>query len=50
LNQAKATAQKIGKVSVDMGETACKIPLTTAYIQKAEAAGKLGTKRKTIRC
>jgi hypothetical protein len=48
--QAKAAAKKIGEVSVDMGDTACKIPLATAYIEKVEAAGKLGQKRKTIRC
>jgi 3-methyladenine DNA glycosylase AlkD len=50
LKQAKATAQKVGAVQVDMGETACKIPLATEYIQKVEAAGRTGQKRKTIRC
>jgi 3-methyladenine DNA glycosylase AlkD len=48
--QDKAAAKKIGEVSVDMGDTACKIPLATAYIEKVEAAGKFGQKRKTIRC
>jgi 3-methyladenine DNA glycosylase AlkD len=48
--QAKAAAKKIGEISVEMGDTACKVPLATAYIEKAEAAGKLGQKRKTIRC
>jgi hypothetical protein len=33
-----------------MGDTACEVPLAIAYIEKAEAAGKLGKKRKTIRC
>jgi 3-methyladenine DNA glycosylase AlkD len=50
LKQAKATAAKIGEVSVDVGDTACKVPLATAYIEKVEAAGKVGQKRKTIRC
>jgi len=50
LKQAKAAAAQIGAVSVDMGETACKIPLATEYIAKVEAAGRLGKKRKTIRC
>jgi hypothetical protein len=50
LQQAKAAARKIGAVSVDMGDTACKVPLATSYIEKAEASGKLGKKRKTIRC
>jgi len=48
--QAKATALKIGVVSVDVGDTACNVPLATAYIEKIEAAGRLGKKRKTIRC
>jgi 3-methyladenine DNA glycosylase AlkD len=48
--KAKAAAQAIGKVSVNMGDTACKVPLATAEIEKAEAAGKIGKKRKTIRC
>jgi 3-methyladenine DNA glycosylase AlkD len=50
LKQAKAAATQIGDVSVDVGDTACKVPLATAYIQKIEAAGRVGKKRKTIRC
>jgi 3-methyladenine DNA glycosylase AlkD len=50
LKQAKATAKRIGDVSVDVGETACKVPLAAAYIEKAEASGKAGVKKKTIRC
>ena len=48
--QAKATARQIGAVSVDLGDTACHVPLATAYIEKIEAAGRVGQKRKTIRC
>ena len=48
--QAKAAARQIGVVTVDMGDTACEVPLATASIEKAEAAGKAGKKRKTIRC
>jgi 3-methyladenine DNA glycosylase AlkD len=48
--QARAAANKIGVVTVDMGETACKVPLAADSIRKAEAAGKLGKKKKTIRC
>jgi hypothetical protein len=33
-----------------MGETACKVPLATEYIEKVEALGRIGQKRKTIRC
>jgi 3-methyladenine DNA glycosylase AlkD len=50
LTQAKSAANQIGDVSVDVGDTACKVPLATAYIQKIAAAGRLGKKRKTIRC
>ncbi len=48
--QAKATARQIGVVSVDLGDTACNVPAATAYLEKIEAAGRLGKKRKTIRC
>ena len=48
--EAKATALKIGNVSVDVGDTACKIPVALESIDKAEKAGKSGKKRKTIRC
>src|SRR6266853_4642231 len=48
--QAKAAAKQIGEVVVEMGDTECKIPLATAYIEKIELAGRLGRKRKTIRC
>ena len=47
---AKATAKKIGKVSVDVGDTSCKVPLATEYIKKVETAGRVGKKRKTIKC
>ncbi len=50
LKQAKATAKKIGAVSVEMGNTACKVPLATDYIEKIESKGRIGKKRKTIKC
>ncbi len=50
LKQAKAAAKQIGTVKVDMGETECKVPLATAYIEKAESRGHVGKKRKTLRC
>jgi 3-methyladenine DNA glycosylase AlkD len=48
--QAKAAARQIGTVSVDVGETACNVPVASAYIEKMEATGRAGKKRKTIRC
>lgn len=50
LSQAKAAAKKIGKVEVHMGDTACKVPLATQYIEKIESAGRVGKKRKTVKC
>jgi 3-methyladenine DNA glycosylase AlkD len=50
LKQAKTSAREIGAVSVDVGDTTCNIPLATAYIEKIEVSGRVGRKRKTIRC
>lgn len=50
LKDAKATAKKIGKVDVNMGETSCKVPLATDYIAKVEKMGRVGKKRKTAKC
>jgi len=48
--KAKATAKAIGKVTVDMGDTSCKVPNALEYIAKIESRGKLGAKRKTAMC
>ncbi len=48
--KAMAVAKHIGKVRVDMGETACKVPDAPAYIKKVIDMGRLGKKRKNIRC
>lgn len=48
--EAVATAKKIGKVEVDMGSTACKVPLATDAIKKVAARGNIGKKRKSARC
>lgn len=48
--KALSVADKIGKVSVDMGDTACKVPQARDYIEKTEKMGKIGKKRKTCRC
>lgn len=49
-DRAKAAAKKIGKVTADMGDTDCKVPSATEYIEKAVAKGHVGQKRKEIRC
>jgi 3-methyladenine DNA glycosylase AlkD len=48
--KAMEIAAKIGTVTVDMGGTACKVPLATEYIQKNIDMGRVGKKRKTARC
>ena len=50
LRTAKATAKRIGKVHVEMGDTACKVPLATDSIEKIESMGRLGAKRKSTKC
>ena len=50
LKSAKAAAKSIGTVSVDMGETECKVPLATEAIAKIEKMGRVGKKRKTAKC
>jgi len=47
---ALKTGEKIGKVSVDMGDTSCKVPSAPEYIEKARKRGAIGKKRKTARC
>ena len=49
-DHAKAAASKIGKVTVDMNGTACKVPSATEYIDNAIDKGQHGKKRKTARC
>ena len=48
--EAKQAAREIGKVTADMGKTACKVPDAIAAIEKVESAGRLGKKRATMRC
>jgi len=48
--KSQEIAEKIGKVDVNMGGTACKVPLATTYIQKNIDMGRVGRKRKTARC
>ena len=50
LPAAKKIAKQLGAVEVQMGDTACKVPLATESIAKSEATGRVGKKKKTIRC
>ena len=47
---AVQTGTKIGKVTVDMGGTACKVPFAPEYIEKARKRGTLEKKRKSTKC
>ncbi len=49
-DDAIKTGQAIGKVSVDMGGTACKVPDAVSYIMKMADMGKTGKKKKTVFC
>lgn len=48
--QAKLAGKKIGKVEVNVGDTACKIPSAPEYIAKSEERGSIGKKKKMARC
>ena len=43
-------AAPLGKITVDMGDTACKVPSVAEYIDKVKKRGVLGKKRKTVKC
>ena len=49
-DKATAIAEQIGKVKVDMGGTACKVPYASDYIQKIKDKDRIGKKRKMARC
>ena len=48
--EAIAAAKKIGPVTVEVGGTACKVPLAMEYIKKAIEKGSLSKKKKTVKC
>ena len=47
---ARQTGEKIGPVTVDMGNTACQVPFAPDYIDKVARRGAIGKKRKTVKC
>jgi 3-methyladenine DNA glycosylase AlkD len=49
-DEAVRTADRIGRVTVDMGDTACKVPSAAEYIDKVRQRGAVGKKRKTVKC
>jgi hypothetical protein len=49
-DEAIRAAEEIGKVKVDMGNTACKVPFAPDTIRKVASMGRVGKKRKSARC
>ena len=47
---ALETAEKIGPVTVDMGNTSCQVPFAPDYIRKVQKRGTIGKKRKSAKC
>jgi 3-methyladenine DNA glycosylase AlkD len=48
--EAQKTGYAVGKIKVDMGNTACKVPFAPDYIQKVINRGTVGKKKKMARC
>jgi 3-methyladenine DNA glycosylase AlkD len=44
------TAEKIGPVTADMGNTSCVVPSAPDYIRKVQQRGAIGKKRKMAKC
>jgi len=49
-DKAIATARKVGRVEIDPGDTACKVPEAAAHILKCRRGAPVAPKRKTVRC
>jgi 3-methyladenine DNA glycosylase AlkD len=50
MDRVLVASAKIGKIHVEMGGTACKIPQIPEYLKKMEAQGGIGKKKKVARC
>ena len=48
--KAIATARKVGRVRVDVGDTDCKIPDAESYIMKSRRGAPVAPKRRSVRC
>ncbi len=47
---ALKTAEKIGEVGVEHGDTGCKTPFAPDYIRKVADMGRIGRKKKSAKC
>jgi 3-methyladenine DNA glycosylase AlkD len=43
-------SEKIGPISIDMGNTSCQVPFAPDYIRKVQKRGTIGKKRKSAKC
>jgi 3-methyladenine DNA glycosylase AlkD len=43
-------AERIGPVTIDMGNTSCQVPFAPDYIRKVQKRGAIGKKRKSAKC
>ncbi len=43
-------AKQMGSLSIDMGDTSCKVPVATEALAKIKQMGRVGKKRKTAKC
>lgn len=50
VESCKSLGDRIGKVEVFMGKTACKVPGIRPYIETMESRGRIGKKKKTAKC
>ena len=41
---------QVGRIKVEMGGTACKVPFAPECIEKVRLRGSIGKKRKTAKC
>lgn len=46
----KEIGDRVGKVDVNLGETACKVPLIRPYIENMENRGRVGKKKVKAKC
>ena len=49
-DSAIQTGEKIGPLTIDMGDTSCQVPSAPDYIRKVQKRGAIGKKRKTAKC
>jgi hypothetical protein len=42
--------EKLGPITVDMGNTSCQVPFAPDYIRKVQQRGTIGKKRKSAKC